>query len=64
MSRKRGGNGAKPRAVCWWLVEAGGATHDDNDDDMFPGSGAVTQAWNDWGVSILGEPEQLVMAHD
>ncbi len=64
MSMKRGVTGAKPRAVCWWLFEAVGATPDDILDDMFPGSGAVTQAWNEWRASILGEPEQLVLAHD
>ena len=37
---------------------------DDMLDDMFPGSGAVTQAWDEWRASILGEPEQLVMTHD
>tara|TARA_B100000530_G_scaffold191832_1_gene121761 strand:+ start:396 stop:590 length:195 start_codon:yes stop_codon:yes gene_type:complete len=64
MTMKKGVVGAKPRAVCWWLFESVGATPDDMLDDMFPGSGSVTEAWESWRTFLQGEPEQLVMSHD
>ena len=64
ITMKRGLTGAKPRNVCWWLFEVVGATPDDTLDDMFPGTGAVTRAWDDWRNLILGEPEQLELQHD
>jgi len=64
ITMKRGLTGAKPRNVCWWLFEVVGATPDDMLDDMFPGTGAVARAWDDWRISILGEPEQLELQHD
>jgi len=40
--------GAKPERVCHWLFETLGARPDDDLDDIFPGSGAVTAAWASW----------------
>lgn len=37
--------GAKPEAVCRWLFEVADLHHDDELDDLFPGSGAVSRAW-------------------
>lgn len=42
--------GSKPRAFCRWLfglLRLGGH-HDDELVDLFPGSGAVTRAWDDY----------------
>lgn len=37
--------GMKPPAFCEWLFQLLGATAGDTLDDVFPGSGAVTEAW-------------------
>jgi hypothetical protein len=45
---KRGLTGAKPEDVCHWAFEMVGAHPDDELHDMFPGTGAVTRAWDTW----------------
>jgi hypothetical protein len=45
---KRGLTGAKPQAVCFWMFEVMGLAADDELDDLFPGSGAVGEAWAAW----------------
>jgi len=40
--------GQKPPAFCEWVFDLLGMTRDDELDDLFPGSGAVTQAWEKW----------------
>lgn len=45
---KRGLTGAKPEAVCHWVFEMLGARPDDDLVDLFPGTGAVTRAWQTW----------------
>ena len=45
---KRGVVGAKPDKFCFWLFEFMGLNSDDEFTDMFPGSGAVTEAWETW----------------
>ena len=45
---KRGLVGAKPEAFCFWLFDLLGMQPDDAFDDLFPGSGAVTEAWEKW----------------
>lgn len=45
---KRGVSGAKPAAFSFWLFELLGMTPADTLDDLFPGSGAITRAWNTW----------------
>jgi hypothetical protein len=45
---KRGLTGAKPEAVCRWAFEVAGLEPDDELVDLFPGSGAVTRAWDAW----------------
>lgn len=37
--------GRKPPRFCRWLFEALGALQGDTLDDLFPGSGAVTEEW-------------------
>jgi hypothetical protein len=45
---KKGLTGVKPERVCHWLFEAAGLHPDDELHDLFPGSGAVTAAWDSW----------------
>ena len=45
---KRGLTGAKPEAVCHWAFEMLGARPEDDLHDMFPGTGAVSEAWRTW----------------
>ena len=48
MTLQRGLVGAKPEQVCHWAFEMVGAEPDDQLDDLFPGTGAVTRAWDSW----------------
>lgn len=48
ITMRRGFVGAKPAAVCHWAFEVVGATKADELVDLFPGSGAVTRAWESW----------------
>jgi hypothetical protein len=45
---KRGTAGAKPDAFSFWMFDFLGARLDDQFADLFPGSGAVTRAWQKW----------------
>lgn len=45
---RRGFVGAKPEGFCFWLFEFLGMEPEDEFDDLFPGSGAVTRAWDRW----------------
>ena len=40
--------GAKPDAFCYWLFEVLNLHPDDELVDLYPGSGAVTRAWERW----------------
>ena len=40
--------GQKPEPFCRWLFEWLGARPDDTFHDLFPGSGAVGRAWENW----------------
>ena len=42
---QRGLAGAKPDAFCWWLFDVLGLQKGDQMDDLYPGTGAVTRAW-------------------
>jgi hypothetical protein len=46
--QQRGFKGAKPPVFARWLFDAAGLHPDDEFIDLFPGSGAVTDAWNGW----------------
>jgi hypothetical protein len=48
ITMKRGLTGAKPDAVCRWAFEVAGLEPDDELVDMFPGTGAVSKAWDSW----------------
>lgn len=43
---ERGTHGAKPIQFCWWLFELLGMRAGDEFADLFPGSGAISYAWN------------------
>ncbi len=45
---QRGLSGVKPDAFCYWLFEVLNVCSDDEFTDLFPGSGAVTRAWQRW----------------
>lgn len=45
---RRGLVGAKPERVCHWAFEVVGALPTDELVDLFPGTGAVTRAWDSW----------------
>lgn len=45
---KRGLTGAKPAGFCFWLFDVMGMQPSDDFDDIFPGSGAVASAWDQW----------------
>lgn len=40
--------GAKPMDVCLWAFDMLGMDPDDELDDLYPGTGAVTAAWGAW----------------
>jgi hypothetical protein len=60
---KRGLTGAKPEAVCHWAFELLGARPDDDLDDMFPGTGAVTKAWATWQGKFVLPVTRGVIVH-
>jgi hypothetical protein len=53
ITMKRGLTGAKPATVCEWAFEMVGAEPGDELVDLYPGSGAVTRAWESWRTSLL-----------
>jgi hypothetical protein len=66
---KRGLTGAKPERVCRWLFEVMGCEPEDELHDLFPGTGAVMEAWETWKarpslfqkpVSPWAEVEKLI----
>ena len=44
----KGVAGQKPLEFCYWLFDILGVGPEDEFVDMFPGSGAVTEAWESW----------------
>lgn len=45
---RKGLSGVKPLGVCYWIFEMLGMEKTDEFHDLFPGSGAVTKAWEMW----------------
>lgn len=45
---RRGLVGVKPDKVCQWIFDVLNAQPGDVMDDLFPGSGAVSEAWSRW----------------
>jgi len=54
ITMKKGLTGAKPAKVCAWAFEMLGAHPDDELVDLFPGTGAVTVAWQEWRQTVMG----------
>ena len=57
---RKGLSGVKPQAFCYWLFEVLNLERDDEFHDLFPGSGAVSRAWDEWRARPLlplGVPE-------
>lgn len=52
-TRKRGLCGAKPEAFAFWMFEVLGMEPTDDLVDLYPGSKAVTKAWQAWRSSLL-----------
>jgi len=48
ITMERGLTGAKPAPLCFWAFEVLGARPGDDLCDLFPGTGAVTKAWESW----------------
>ena len=49
ITMKKGLTGVKPEKVCHWAFELVGASAgEDKLTDLFPGTGAVTRAWQSW----------------
>jgi hypothetical protein len=55
---RRGFPGAKPDKFCFWLFEGLNLTPEDEFHDLFPGSGAVGEAWAKWKTAQV-RPEQM-----
>ncbi len=55
---KRGLTGAKPENVCHWAFEMVGAHSDDDLSDLYPGSGAVAEAWKTWQSKLFHLPAE------
>lgn len=52
---KKGLCGAKPAKVCAWAFEMAGLEPGDDFTDLYPGTGAVTTAWNAWKDSLRSQ---------
>lgn len=50
---KKGLAGAKPEAFSLWLFDVLGAAPDDDFYDLFPGTGAVSRAWDKWRTQMV-----------
>jgi len=61
ITMQRGLVGVKPDAFCYWLFELLNIHPDDTFDDLFPGSYAVTQAFEKWRQSQRDVYEQPVL---
>lgn len=57
ITMRRGLSGAKPEAVSRWLFEVMAAEPGDTLDDLFPGTGAITRAWQRWSTELRLELE-------
>lgn len=58
---KKGLVGAKPEGFCFWLFDLLGAGPGDELWDLFPGTGAVSRAWDRYVALMEGRPTQGAM---
>lgn len=61
---QRGTHGAKPRTFCYWLFDLLNAQPGDELHDLYPGSGAVGRAWEEYIAMKANAPLQLEMWRD
>ena len=54
---RRGFQGAKPERFCFWIFDGLNLLPEDTLDDLFPGSGAVSDAWEKWRISLTGHEQ-------
>jgi hypothetical protein len=59
ITMKKGLAGAKPERFGWWFFEALGLDPDDEFTDLFPGTGAVTDAHETWKRQIAQSRMEL-----
>jgi hypothetical protein len=59
ITMKKGLTGVKPEKVCHWAFEMVGAHPEDELVDLFPGTGAVTEAWRTWRGKFTLPPFEL-----
>lgn len=53
ITMKKGLTGVKPAPVVEWVLEMAGMEHNDDLDDLYPGTGAVSAAWEAWKIKLL-----------
>lgn len=58
----KGFPGAKPDAFSYWIFEGLNLQANDQFDDLFPGSGAVSVAWEKWRARAAPEQFSLEVA--
>lgn len=58
ITMKRGLVGAKPEKVCFWYFDLLGAEPGDEMEDLFPGTRAVSKAWEKYCAIREGKPLQ------
>lgn len=51
---RKGLTGVKPKRLCRWAFEVLGLQPSDELVDLYPGSGAVTRAWQEWQAEVSG----------
>lgn len=54
ITMQKGFPGAKPAVFCWWVFEFLGMELGDEIEDLFPGSGAVSEALGMWRDAKAG----------
>jgi hypothetical protein len=59
---QKGLTGVKPEAVCFWLFDLLNLQAGDELVDLFPGSGAVADAWIVWQERLMGTSSDLQLA--
>ena len=57
---RKGLAGVKPLRFCYWLFEMLGMEPGDEFHDLYPGSGAVSTAWESWRARQLHEQPRLL----
>ena len=56
---KKGLTGAKPKQIAHWMFDALNARVGDTLDDLFPGTGIVTEAWNEYMDDYDGHASKI-----